>query len=47
MQIIQHLDLDLGFFETLNILREGNFYQRCGSECDTFAKDNEMAEGKK
>ena len=45
MQIIQHLDLDLESssrsrsFETLNILKEENFYQRCGSECATFTKD--------
>ena len=24
-----------GSFETLNILKEANFYQRCGSECAT------------
>ena len=28
-----------GSFETLNILKEANFYQRCGSECATFTKD--------
>ena len=26
-------------FETLNILKEANFYQCCGSECATFTKD--------
>ena len=26
-------------FETLNILKVANFYQRCGSECATFTKD--------
>ena len=38
-----------GSFETLNILKVANYYQRCGSECATFTKDmnHEVAEGKK
>ena len=33
-------------FETLNILKEENFYQRCGSECATFTKDMRLQKGK-
>ena len=36
-----------GSFETLNILKEANFYQRCGSECATFTKDMRKQKGKK
>ena len=41
------LDLDSRSFETLNILKEANFYQRCGSEGGTFTKDMSWQKAKK